>query len=384
MAIDGYSGLPGSGKSHSLVKHLIVPALIKGREVWTNIPIYDDKMTEKTGSTVTQIDITDITGIRGSGWTKQKPVWEKEPNDNWFLDVLPKGAVLIIDEAWKIWPAGLRLDQIPEAHREFFSMHRHLVNDHGETTSVALVTQDLKKISAAVRGDIDTTYRTRKLDVIGKSDSYMVDVFQGAAEGNRPSKQNLLRQEGPHKYDPEITGLYKSATYSETGEVGEEDRIDDRKNILQSGSFKAIKYAVPAMITLSILALLYAWNEFDDTTEIDAVVQASKPEQIPIQQKTIPESTTSPDPFEGHELFIGYNNGKFPQIDYRIIAEGPNKTYMTLTPVTLRSMGYSVKYIDQCTILASRQDSTHWIMCRTPEVEEQQQSDSTSSFTDII
>ncbi len=42
MPVVSYVGLPGSGKSHSVVQHVVLPALRKGRVVVTNIPMQTD------------------------------------------------------------------------------------------------------------------------------------------------------------------------------------------------------------------------------------------------------------------------------------------------------------------------------------------------------
>ncbi|MCU7813401.1 MAG: hypothetical protein KZQ77_19520, partial [Candidatus Thiodiazotropha sp. (ex Notomyrtea botanica)] len=45
MAIVTYVGLPGSGKSYSVVEHVILPALKNNRTVCTNIPLNKEQLS---------------------------------------------------------------------------------------------------------------------------------------------------------------------------------------------------------------------------------------------------------------------------------------------------------------------------------------------------
>ncbi|QIB64057.1 zonular occludens toxin domain-containing protein [Kineobactrum salinum] len=94
MAITAYSGLPGSGKSYSVVEHVILPALRAGNIVWTNIPMDPDLMDSEFGGLLKQFKISEI-----------------EENQNWFQETFTPGATIVIDEAWRLWPAGLALTQ---------------------------------------------------------------------------------------------------------------------------------------------------------------------------------------------------------------------------------------------------------------------------------
>jgi zona occludens toxin len=213
MAIDAYTGLPRSGKSYSVVKNVILPSLQEGREVHTNIPL-TDLCTDKYPGLVHQL----------------KPEWFKDLE---LFAAIPAGAVVVLDELWRRWPAGLKANNVNFADKEFLAEHGHNVDDNGNTTRVVLVTQDLSQISAFARDLVAMTYRTTKLDAVGADNRFRVDIYTGCVTGQKPPKNQLLRSTFD-KYDPTIYGYYRSSTKSKTGDVGNESRADKRANIWKS------------------------------------------------------------------------------------------------------------------------------------------------------
>lgn len=213
MAIDAYTGLPRSGKSYSVIKNVILPSLKEGRQVHTNIPL------------------TDLLKEEFPGQCHQLP-------DDWYtsetlFDDLPPGAVVVLDELWRRWPAGLKANRVPFADKAFLAEHGHNVDEHGRTTRVVLVTQDLSQIAAFARDLVDTTYRSVKLDQVGADGRFRVDIYRGAVTGQKPPKTQLTRSLYD-KYEEEIYRYYKSATKSQAGNAGDESRADKRANIWRS------------------------------------------------------------------------------------------------------------------------------------------------------
>lgn len=123
--------------------------------------------------------------------------------------------------------------------KEFLAEHGHKVNDKGETMRVVLVTQDLSQISSWARDLVDKTYRTTKLDAVGSTKRFRIDIYQGAVTGQRPPKTQIIRQIFD-KYEAEYYKWYKSATHSQTGDVGDESRSDKRANGLKRPSLIAL------------------------------------------------------------------------------------------------------------------------------------------------
>ncbi len=202
MAITAYTGLPGSGKSYGVFQNVIIPALNQGREVWTNIPFDEQKVVEQFGYQPCRFDIEDI-----------------KDNPNWFDEVFPPGAIIVIDEVWRLWSSGMKANQIPEGYKSFLAEHRHRVGLNGLSTEVVLVCQDLAQLAYFARTLVDTTFRSVKLDTVGAKNNFRIDIYQGAVTGPRPPEKLLLRKTFG-SYKPEVYELYKSHTMSQPGESG--------------------------------------------------------------------------------------------------------------------------------------------------------------------
>lgn len=213
MAIDAYTGLPGSGKSYSVVKFSILPSLKQGRQVITNIPL------------------TELAHDQFPGQIRQLPHdWY---NDEALFESVPHGSVVVLDELWRRWPKGMPATKVPFRDKEFLAEHRHLVDEAGNSTRIVLVTQDLDQIAAFATMLVDTTYQSVKLSALGSNKRFRVDIYSGAAKGQRPPKSRLLRSVFD-KYEKTIHQYYQSATKSLTGAVGDESRADKRATIWRS------------------------------------------------------------------------------------------------------------------------------------------------------
>lgn len=213
MAIDAYVGLPGSGKSYSVVKFAILPSLKQGRLVITNIPL------------------TEVAHDQFPGLIRQLPPdWYK---DQKLFETVPNGSVVVLDELWRRWPKGMQAAKVPFRDKEFLAEHRHLVDEAGNSTRIVLVTQDLDQIAAFATMLVDTTYRSVKLSALGANKKFRVDIYQGAAKGQRPPKSRLLRSVFD-SYEKSIHQYYQSATKSLTGQIGDESRADKRATIWRS------------------------------------------------------------------------------------------------------------------------------------------------------
>ena len=213
MAIDAYVGLPGSGKSYSVVKFAILPSLKQGRQVITNIPLTEAAHDEYHGL-IRQLD---------HDWYKDEKLFESIPN----------GSVVVLDELWRRWPKGMPATKVPFRDKEFLAEHRHMVDEAGNSTRVVLVTQDLDQLAAFATMLVDTTYQSVKLSAVGSNKRFRVDIYQGAAKGQRPPKSRLLRSVFD-KYESNIHQYYQSATKSLSGQVGDESKADKRASIWRS------------------------------------------------------------------------------------------------------------------------------------------------------
>ncbi len=213
MAIDAYVGKPGHGKSYGVVEHVIIPSLKQGRHVVTNIPLNLDALLMDFGGTAEQLP---------GDW------FERED----LADLVPPGAALVLDDLWRRWPKGQKANIAPLKDKALLAEHRHRVDAKGRSMRVVMVTQDLDQLAAWACTLIETTYRMVKLS----KRVYRVDVYRGAAKGERPPKTMRTRQTAG-RFKPAIYPYYQSATHSETGEVGDESSADGRGSFLRSWGF---------------------------------------------------------------------------------------------------------------------------------------------------
>lgn len=218
MPITAYSGLPGHGKSHSVVEHVILPALKAHRCVVTNVALKWDKVREAfPGCDLRPFDIDAVKAHPSS-----------------IGDAAPPGCVLVIDEAWKLWPAGQTAKDVPEPFKAILAEHRHRVDALDQSMQVVIVTQDLGQIGKFARDLVEETFRTCKLTSLGSSKRYRVDVYNGPVAGANPPASKRVRQLFG-KYRAEVWQWYQSHTMSESGDSGaNEQKVDGRGVIWRS------------------------------------------------------------------------------------------------------------------------------------------------------
>lgn len=234
MSIFAYVGLPRSGKSYTAVEQQILPALRAGRIVVTNLPLKRDAI------------VRDIPGA--AGLLREFSLAAVEANPDSIFEVCPNGAVIVLDEVWRFWPAGKKVDKIPEAFKSFLAEHGHRVDAAGNSQQIVLVTQNLGQIAAFARQQIEQTFWTLKLTMIGSRKRFRTDVYAGAPTGTSPPESARLRQIFG-RYEPRVYQYYTSHTMSEAGEGGaNEAAIDGRGNILLRPMMLAAPFVVLGLV----------------------------------------------------------------------------------------------------------------------------------------
>jgi zona occludens toxin (predicted ATPase) len=352
MSINAYVGLPGSGKSYSVVEHVVLPALKNGRRVWTNIPL--------------NLELIEELGYQAPVIFETNEIVE---NPKFFQEIFEAGATIIIDECWRFWPAGTKASNMEMGHKSFFSEHRHMVGADGNSTEIALITQDLSQIAATVRNLVEFTNRSVKLNAIGASTKFRVDIYQGAVTGPKPPESQRLRQLFG-SYKPEVYRLYQSQTMNQSAEHGDETLTDDRMNIFNS---KLLKIGAP--IALAIGGM-FIWNSMAAVNEMysgdgdaEQVVQAG--DVRPAVE--VIEKIVLPDPrllaiLHDRNVEIVYNNGSYPYIDY-IFELSNEDSAATFNLHQLRSMGFQIEAISQCLVLLINESAITRAMCRPDQIE---------------
>lgn len=243
MSIYAYTGLPGSGKSYSVVEHQILPALKAGRRLVTNVSLKLDKLREDFPNA----ELVEL------------PTQRVQAEPACIYEYVTPGSVLVLDEVWRLFPAGLKANHVPEAFRKLLAEHRHMVDDKGDSCQIILVTQDLAQISAFARQLVETTFRTVKLTNVGLSGQFRVDVHNGPAVGPNPPEHGKIRQIFG-RYESKVYQYYESHTLRGEGQAVaskvNEKSLDKRANILRRPIFLVGAIAVPLLIGWGVRNLL--------------------------------------------------------------------------------------------------------------------------------
>lgn len=264
MAIEVYVGLPGHGKSYGVVEHVVLPSIMEGRHVVTNIPLEVD-------------DIIADFGVPGSQITQLPEDWFERPD---LADFIPSGSVLILDELWRRWPSGLKANQASLPDKSLLAEHRHRVDSAGRSMRIVLVTQDLSQLASWVRILVEQTYKMTKLTAIGSAKKYRVDIYLGAPTGQNIPKSKLIRQTFG-QYKKNIYKYYSSATQSATGTVGDESKADKRGTIWRS---PFIIFSILGPLIGIPLGLWYVVGIFTGGFGISEKAEEGSPPQAQVQQ----------------------------------------------------------------------------------------------------
>ncbi|WP_285960736.1 zonular occludens toxin domain-containing protein [Pseudomonas tohonis] len=280
MALNLYSGQPGAGKSYSVVAHVIIPALKKGRHVVTNIPLEDELLIEVFGGRITQLQDDDLL-------------------DPELPEHIPNGCVAIIDECWERWPSGQRLSKAPPGDLHWLKKHRHRVDAEGNAMQVVLCSQNPADLAKWVRDLIRHTFFMNKLEDVGAENKFSIKIYKGCPTGENPPARYLIRT-AYGNYDPDIYQYYKSATQSESNDVGDEVAMDKRTSIWSSPTIWLQLIGAPVVFAIAVGVLVWVGNKAmsDDEGEGDssqaAAVEPSPTLVNPPPPGMLPEASPAP------------------------------------------------------------------------------------------
>lgn len=251
MAINAYVGVMGSGKSYEVVNSVILPAVLAGRRVVTNISgispelILERCRKKSPAAVLGEVVYVPIEAITKPGFF---PIFD--PPVPGFVS---PGDLICIDEAWKFWDSS---DTISDEHMDFFRMHRHYVAENGTSCDMSLMIQDMGSLHRKVKAVVEATFRMVKLKSLGFSKVYRVEVY----EGHKLTKAARVDQH-INKYDKSIFPLYQSYK----GTVGKEAQMDSRQNIFNK---KSLWIGIFLMI-LTCFAAWYGIKKFFNRPELE-------------------------------------------------------------------------------------------------------------------
>lgn len=204
--IIGLSGQPGAGKSYSVVELFVLPSLRENRKIITNVPLKMDAII----ADFPKADIEHITDLKTVNWSE-----------------IGGGCILIIDEVWRLWQQGTKLNNIPEAQLSLLKEHRHRSDDNGRSMDIVLISQDMGDICSPVRMLIESTVVCCKHLDLGREDAFIRYYCRNAASidvrTNAPKAGQIMKSENG-RYLPEVYKYYKSHMQG-TGAAPVESRV---------------------------------------------------------------------------------------------------------------------------------------------------------------
>jgi len=246
MSITAYTGVPGSGKSYALVEQVILPAIVKGRRVVTNIAGLDPQKVADYCEGKGKSDAGEVVLFEGSRALEGDFFPTESKQDGTFVR---PGDLLVFDE-WRLtFP---KRGALPNKDLEpFLRYHRHLVNEKGVACDVAIGTQLVTDIHMDFRGLVERSYKFRKLKALGLNKVFAWDAF----EGHQQAKGTAYKSSNG-RYKPEIFPLYKS--YATEGD-GEEVETDKRTSIFGK-SFMIVGVLLVGLFALSGWGMWHFFN----------------------------------------------------------------------------------------------------------------------------
>lgn len=218
MAVTVYCGPPGSGKSYALVSQVIVPAVMAGRRVLTNVEgVKPDEIVKycRVNGTdpynVGSVVLFEGHEALGRGFWPTQEIPDS--------DTVVKGGDLIVFDEWKLYFPKRGALPTPDLE-PFLRWHRHLTNDAGVACDVAIGTQLATDVHGDFRGLIERSYKFRKLKAVGLDRGYRWEAFEGHLQPKGGGYQV-----GNGLFKPEIFALYSSYSAAAKGnELGTDKR----------------------------------------------------------------------------------------------------------------------------------------------------------------
>lgn len=226
MPINAYVGLSGHGKTYEVVESIVLPAVIAGRRIVTNLyGLRADAIEAFVLETTKAIVKVNIRLVSNDEIESPKFLYHGKEG----VETISKaGDLVIVDEAWRIWDGAKAI--VPE-HFIFFREHRHYVDPvTGVSSDLVVITQDIADLHRKLKGVIERTFVMRKVKEFGQTNFYTVHQYERARVARR-----FLINHWRKVYDPKVFDLYKSYSVQADGQAGLETVLDKRQNLLKSG-----------------------------------------------------------------------------------------------------------------------------------------------------
>ncbi|MDD2760906.1 MAG: zonular occludens toxin domain-containing protein [Methylomonas sp.] len=294
MAITGIIGLPGHGKSYSAVEIAILPALSEGRAVYTNIPLRLDVIqADFPGARVFPVELNEQN-------CANPQFWEFEP-----------GALICLDELWRVWPSGLKANQIPEFQLSFIKEHRHRTDSEGRWQDIVLVSQMLTDMPSIIYGNVETTVYCLQMTELGLNDRFVREYYRGAIQKYTTKKEQFINNERC-QYHEKVFRYYRSATKG-VGDAGPKGGKIVKQSLLRSWRFQAGAAVVALAFLVSGLSGRQAVGTIDDMKKAKVAASPEPSPTVVAQATPVPQPVVKnqppPEPVESERWRLAGAHG---------------------------------------------------------------------------
>ena len=269
MAITAIVGRPGHGKSYSATEIAIIPALQEGRYIFTNIPLRDEAITRDFPTA--RVHYVELSAEQVS----DPDFWQFAP-----------GALVILDELWKVWPSGLRANRIPPYQLAFIKEHRHRTDDDGRWQDIVLVTQNLSDIASAIREMVETTVICMQLQDMGAAGWFVREYYTGAIKGCESGPSEKLVNNERVKYEQTVYQYYVSNTQGTKTNIGPQGAKVVKQTVWGGWKAKAagfILLAVLVALPFSLWKTKQGMDKIKEQSKASTHLEPANPEPIHTQ-----------------------------------------------------------------------------------------------------
>jgi len=364
-----HEGLPGAGKSYEACVYHIIPQLIEGRRVLTNIEgINHDKFSEITNIPVQVlrkmlvcVDHQDI----------EDPEEKYEAQKRSILDESGNDTLIVIDEIQDMFPS--QRQKLSTEWSKYVGSHRHDGND------IIMMGQSFKDVHTFWRRRTQRKIVFTKKSALGQNDTYLWEAF----EATQPEKFIKLGS-GTRKYENKYFGLYESVTST----TKNTDVYADQRTLVWNNPI--FKVYIPAALIAGFFAIKYLFGFFtpDDNQQEPPNVEAHRFEvgeplppqpEITLNEQPLPESHVPAQPvqpeYDPIDIFDELANKHRPRLagvirstkkliaNVQIIDSG-ERVIDVFTQTELLDMGWSLTYRDSGLIV--QKDEVKYLIRQWP------------------
>jgi zona occludens toxin len=282
-----HEGMPRSGKSYEAVVYYLIPHILKGRKIFSNVAgLNHSKIAEVSGLSIVTvaklvIQLTD---------EQVHEIYKHVENDS----------LVIIDELQDFFPSNRsKLSQemttfiTRHGHRglDILNMGQSLADCHAlwkRRTEKKIVFTKLNMISSKKKIDEDG-------NEIQQAGSYKWVAYNGQLSPDGKEVNWIKANSGTKQYDSKYFGTYKS---HDGTTKNKNDMTDSRMNVFNNWKFK---YGMPAMVFVALYSVYTLYNFFDPekTQVVNRELLAQKSTEhtdnkIIVNTKPIPQKEVQP------------------------------------------------------------------------------------------